>query len=136
MVPSKELPYIVLGVCNCVVVLAFPAKLPVTLPNTLPVKFPTTLPVKLPTTLPVTFPVNAAVTVPALKLPLASLLTNVFTVLVEVAALIVVLIDPIVEEFTPPTLFTVGKSAVPPKSLVNLMIPLSVAVAPVAELDI
>ena len=48
----------------------------------------------------------------------------------------VVLIVAIVDEFTPPTLFTVGKSAVPPKSFVNFMIPLSVAVAPVAELDI
>ena len=101
-------------------VLAFPAKFPVT----------------LPTTLPATFPVNAAVTVPALKLPLASLLTNVLTVLVEVAALIVVLIDPIVEEFTPPTLFTVGASAVPPKSLANFIIPFAMLVASVAEFDI
>ncbi len=28
-----------------------------------------------------------------------------------------------VAELTPPTLFTVGKSAVPPKSLVNLILP-------------
>ena len=68
-VPSKLLPYILLGVCNCVVVLALPAKLPVTLPVTLPVKLPVTSPVKLP----VTAPVNAAVIVPALKLPLPSL---------------------------------------------------------------
>ena len=35
----------------------------------------------------------------------------------------------IVVELTPPTLFTVGKSAVPPKSLVNLSLPLLVASA-------
>ena len=35
----------------------------------------------------------------------------------------------IVDELTPPTLFTVGKSAVPPKSLVNLSLPLLVASA-------
>ena len=56
-VPSKSLPYILLAVCNCVVVLALPVKLPVTLP----VRFP------------VTSPVNDAVIVPALKLPLTSL---------------------------------------------------------------
>ena len=87
-------------------------------------------------TLPATLPVNDAVTVPALKLPLPSLLTNVFTVLLEVAAATVVLIVAIVEEFTPPTVFTVGDSAVPPKSPASFIIPLSVAVAPVAELDI
>ena len=57
--------------------LALPAKLPVTLPTTLPV----TSPVKLPNT----FPVNEAVIFPAIKLPLASLLTNVFGVLLFVA---------------------------------------------------
>ena len=35
----------------------------------------------------------------------------------------------IVDETTPPTLFTVGKSAVPPKSFVNFNIPLTVDVA-------
>ena len=35
----------------------------------------------------------------------------------------------IVEELTPPTLLTVGKSAVPPKSFVNLILPLIEAVA-------
>ena len=35
----------------------------------------------------------------------------------------------IVAELTPPTLFTVGKSAVPPKSLVNFSLPLVVASA-------
>jgi hypothetical protein len=34
-----------------------------------------------------------------------------------------------VDELTPPTLFTVGKSAVPPKSLVNFSLPLLVASA-------
>ena len=116
--------------------LALPAKLPVTLPTTLPVKSPVTLPTTLPVKLPVTFPVNDAVTFPALKLPLASLLTKVLTVLLDVDALIVVLIVPIVEELTPPTLFTVGKSAVPPISFANLMIPFAVVVASVAALEI
>ena len=35
----------------------------------------------------------------------------------------------IVDELTPPTLFTVGKSAVPPKSLVNLILPFTLDVA-------
>ena len=122
------MPYIVLGVCNCVVELAFPAKLPVTLP--------TTLPVKLPVTFPVTLPVKDAVTFPALKFPLASLLTSVLTVLVEVADAVVLAMVVIVEEFTPPTVFTLGTSAVPPKSPANSIIPFSVDVAPVAELDI
>ena len=34
-----------------------------------------------------------------------------------------------VVELTPPTLFTVGRSAVPPKSLVNLSLPLVVELA-------
>jgi hypothetical protein len=36
---------------------------------------------------------------------------------------------PIVEELMPPTLFTVGKSAVPPRSLVNCNLPFLVEVA-------
>ena len=40
----------------------------------------------------------------------------------------------IVDEFTPPTLFTVGKSAVPPKSFANFNIPFSVIVAIVADI--
>ena len=94
----------------------------------LPVKLPVTLPV----TSPVTLPVNDAVIFPAIKLPAASLFTNVLTVFDEVAAFMVELIAPTVEELTPPTLFTVGKSAVPPKSFANLMMPLEVAVAAVA----
>lgn len=35
----------------------------------------------------------------------------------------------IVEELIPPTVFTVGKSAVPPKSFVNLILPFTLAVA-------
>jgi hypothetical protein len=35
----------------------------------------------------------------------------------------------IVDEFTPPILFTVGNVAVPPKSLVNCMIPFELVVA-------
>jgi hypothetical protein len=87
-VPSKSEPYILLGVCNFVVVLALPDKLPVT----------------LPTTLPVTFPVKAAVTVLALKLPASSLLTKVFAVLLDVADAIALAIVVIVDELTPPIL--------------------------------
>ena len=57
-VPSKALPYIFIGAASFVVVLALPAKLPVTLPVTLPVKLPVTSPVKLPVTLPVNAPVK------------------------------------------------------------------------------
>ena len=103
-VPLNERPYILLAVCNCVVVLELPAKL--------------------------------AVIIPALKLPLPSLLTIVLGVLSEVAEAILLAIVVIVEELTPPTVFTLGKSAVPPKSPANRIIPLSVAVAPVAELVI
>ena len=35
----------------------------------------------------------------------------------------------IVDELTPPILFTVGKSALPPKSFVNLILPFTLAVA-------
>ena len=83
-VPSNELPYIVLAFCNCVVVLALPAKLPVTFP--------------------VTFPINAEVIVPALKLPFASLFTNVLAVLLDVADAIALAMLVIVEELTPPML--------------------------------
>ena len=81
-------------------------------------------------------PAKLAVIIPALKLPLPSLLTNVLIVFVEVAEAILLAIVVIVEELTPPTVFTLGKSAVPPKSPANNIIPLSVAVAPVAELVI
>jgi len=92
----------------------------------------------------VAFPDKAAVIVPAEKFPLASLFTIVLAVFVAVAAftlvfkevildvLEVILLDTvvileskfvIVDELTPPTLFTVGELAVPPKSPVNCTIP-------------
>jgi hypothetical protein len=86
-VPSKSLPYILLGLANCVLVLALPVKL--------------------------------AVIVPALKLPLLSLFTKVLGVLVEVAEAISLAIVVMVEELTPPTLFTFGSSPVPPRSPAN-----------------
>ena len=64
-VPLNERPYILLAVCNCVVVLELPAKL--------------------------------AVIIPALKLPLPSLLTNVYIVFFEVAEAILLSIVEIVE---------------------------------------
>jgi len=90
------------------------------------------------------FPVKAAVIVPAEKFPLASLFTIVLAVFVFVAAFTLVfnevildvleltLLDTvlilesklaIVDELTPPILFTVGELAVPPKSPVNCTIP-------------
>ena len=90
------------------------------------------------------FPNKAAVIVPAEKFPLASLFTIVLAVFVFVAAFTLVfkevILDvlevklfvtevilesklPIVDELTPPTLFTVGELAVPPKSPVNCTIP-------------
>ena len=85
----------------------------------------------------VAFPDKAAVIIPAEKLPLASLFTIVLTVLLFVAAVtevfnVVILFVaefilesklPIVEELIPPTLFTVGDRAVPPKSPDNCIIP-------------
>ncbi len=44
-------------------------------------------------------------------------------VLVEVAEATLELIVVMVEELTPPTLFTTGSSAVPPRSFVNFNIP-------------
>ena len=65
--------------------------------------------------LPVRFPVM----VPALKLPLASLLTMVLAVFKFVAALANNSAVLIVVELDPPTVFTVGEVAVPPKSPAN-----------------
>ena len=65
-------------------------------------------------------PAKLAVIVPALKLPLLSLLTIVLERLLEV---ILVAIFEIVEELIPPTVFTIGAAAVPPKSPANCTIP-------------
>jgi len=75
-----------------------------------------------PKTMPVTLvalPDKFAVIVPAEKSPLALLLTIVLLVLLAVAALANNSAVRIVEELDPPTLFTVGASAVPPKSFDN-----------------
>ena len=64
-------------------------------------------------------PAKLAVMIPALKLPLPSLFTKVLGVLVEVAEATSLAMVVIVEELTPPTLFTFGKSPVPPKSPAN-----------------
>jgi hypothetical protein len=94
----------------------------------------------MPTVLPVVnalaldaVPLKVPVIVPVEKPPLLSLLTIVFAVLSDVAdntddATVV-----IVDEITPPTLFTVGASAEPPKSLANFKIPFAVAVASGAD---
>ncbi len=53
----------------------------------------------------------------------------VLVVMLEVFEAINVGKVPIVDELTPPTVFTVGKSAVPPKSFVSLILPFTLAVA-------
>ena len=105
-------------------VLALPAKFPVTLPTT----FPVTLPVKLP----VTFPVNAAVIFPALKLPLPSLFTKVFAVLLEVAADIVVAMLLMVDELTPPILLDELDILETTKAAVATSVPFAASVGVVA----
>ena len=69
-------------------------------------------------------PVNEGDAMGALKA-----ISDVFTVMLAVLDATEVGNVPIVVELTPPTLFTVGKSAVPPKSLVNFSLPLVVASA-------
>jgi len=71
--------------------------------------------------------------VPVEKSPLLSLFTIVFAVLTDVAEFTLDATVVIVDELTPPTLFTVGKSAVPPKSLVNFKIPFTLADASGAD---
>ena len=78
------------------------------------------------------FPVDVndvAVINPAAKPPLPSLLTIVLAVLEEVAESTFDATVVIVDDNTPPTLFTVGASADPPKSLVNFKIPFTLDVA-------
>ena len=64
-------------------------------------------------------PLNVPVIVPVEKPPLTSRFTIVFGVLSDVAESTFDATVVIVDDSTPPTLFTVGKAAVPPKSLVN-----------------
>ena len=56
-------------------------------------------------------------------------ISDLFDVMLTVLAATKVGKVVIVAELTPPTLFTVGKSAEPPKSLVNLSLPFVVEVA-------
>jgi hypothetical protein len=74
-------------------------------------------------------PLNVPVIVPVEKPPLPSRLTIVLGVLSDVAEFTAEATVVIVDELTPPTLFTVGASAEPPKSFVNFKIPFTVAVA-------
>ena len=71
----------------------------------------------------VALPAKFAVIVPALKLPLASLFTIVFAVFDDVAEFTDDATAVIVDEFTPPTEFTVGDVAVPPKFPANCIKP-------------
>ena len=61
----------------------------------------------------------------AVFIVILSVLEAIFTVFVVTVAGNVEIVD----ELTPPILFTVGKSAVPPKSFVNLILPFTLAVA-------
>ena len=78
--------------------------------------------------------IAVAVMLPAAKLPLPSLFTIVLAVLIDVEESTSDATVVIVDEFTPPTLFTVGASAEPPKSFVNLIIPFALDVASVADI--
>ena len=69
-------------------------------------------------------PVNDGDAIVALKA-----ISDVFVVILAELDAIKVGKVVMVAELTPPTLFTVGKSAVPPKSLVNLSLPLLLASA-------
>ena len=69
-------------------------------------------------------PVNEGDAMVALKA-----ISAVFDVMLAVLAATAVGNVAIVVELTPPTLFTVGKSAVPPKSLVNFSFPFVVEFA-------
>ena len=77
-------------------------------------------------------PLNVPVIVPVEKSPLPSLFTIVFGVLDDVAESTFDATVVIVDDTTPPTLFTVGNAAVPPKSLVSFIIPLTLDVASTA----
>lgn len=74
-------------------------------------------------------PLNVPVIVPVEKPPLPSRLTIVFDILSDVADKTDDATVVIVDEITPPTLFTVGASAVPPKSFANLNLPFVTASA-------
>jgi len=78
-------------------------------------------------------PLKVPVMVPVEKSPFTSLLTIVFGVFDDVAESTLDATVVIVDDNTPPTLFTVGKSAVPPKSLVNFKIPFTLDVASGAD---
>ena len=77
---------------------------------------------------------DVAVINPASKPPLPSRLTIVFAVLDAVAEFTADDTVVIVDDKTPPTLFTTGPAAVPPKSFVNSIIPFAVDVASVADI--
>ena len=111
---------------------------------------------------PLAVPLKVPVITPAAKPPIPSLLTIVFAIFDDVAAFnvdsilvilfvceatvefkevmlaealfILVLKVVIVDELTPPTLFTVGNAAVPPKSPANCTIPFAFVVASIADI--
>ena len=74
-------------------------------------------------------PLKVPVMIPVEKPPLPSRFTIVFAVLFEVADKTDDATVLIVDDETPPTLFTTGKSAVPPKSFANFNLPFVIASA-------
>ena len=78
---------------------------------------------------PLAVPLKVPVMVPVEKSPFTSRLTIVFAVFNEVAESTDDATVVIVDDETPPTLFTVGNAAVPPKSFVSCIIPLVLDVA-------
>ena len=108
-----------------------------TTPDTL-VAFPVTVPVKFPDTFPITSPVWVpivfALIFPAEKLPLPSRLTRVLAKLVFVEVANAFTEKAILSLVLPPTVMTVGKDAVPPKSPPNKILPFEEVVASATEL--
>jgi len=109
-------------------------KLKLDVPSKLPVEVTSpVVDIVLAVVNPLAVPLKVPVIIPVEKSPLLSLLTIVFGVLSDVAESTFDATVVIVDEITPPTLLTVGKSAVPPKSLANFNLPFIVLLASATE---
>ena len=110
-----------------------------TTPETL-VAFPVTVPVKFPVIFPITSPVWVPIVLalifPAEKLPLPSRLTIVLAKLVFVEVANAFTENATLSFVFPPTVITVGKDAVPPKSPPSKILPFEEVVASATELVI
>ena len=141
--PSNVFPKIFLAVDNLVAVLALPVtapvKLEVIIPATkspLPSRLTRVLAVLLEVALLIIVCNEVMLTVFDAILFVLVVIFAMFVAMSAVLEVILAVLDAtlvgnvlIVEELTPPILFTVGKSAVPPKSFVNLSLPFTLEVA-------